>query len=138
MGAAEVLVTCELQAEEISISPRTASRHLLALGLNRRRFMDPDGEANREPQKITARRPGHMVHVDGFSRLAYTEALPDEKAATAIAFMRRARVWFVEAEADRYRVRRRYRPPLTSHVHHRPPPSTRDTRQTVIVRRRWR
>lgn len=32
--------------------------------------------------------------IDGYSRLAYTEALPDEKAATAIAFMHRARVWF--------------------------------------------
>ena len=32
--------------------------------------------------------------VDGFSRLAYTEALPDEKAVTAIGFMHRARVWF--------------------------------------------
>ena len=32
--------------------------------------------------------------VDGFSRLAYTEALPDEKAVTAIGFMHRARVFF--------------------------------------------
>ncbi len=32
--------------------------------------------------------------VDGFSRLAYTEALPDETAATAIAFLRRARGFF--------------------------------------------
>ncbi len=32
--------------------------------------------------------------VDGFSRLAYTEHLPDEKAVTAIAFMVRARVFF--------------------------------------------
>ncbi|MEU7346120.1 IS481 family transposase [Streptomyces bacillaris] len=32
--------------------------------------------------------------IDGFSRLAYTEALPNEKATTAIAFMHRARVWF--------------------------------------------
>jgi hypothetical protein len=31
---------------------------------------------------------------DGFSRLAYTEALPDEKAATAIAFTHRTRAWF--------------------------------------------
>lgn len=31
--------------------------------------------------------------IDGFSRLAYTEALPDEKAATAIAFLHRARAW---------------------------------------------
>jgi hypothetical protein len=32
--------------------------------------------------------------IDGYSRLAYTEALPDEKAATAIAFLHRARTWF--------------------------------------------
>jgi transposase InsO family protein len=32
--------------------------------------------------------------VDGYSRLAYTEALPDEKAVTAIAFLDRARAWF--------------------------------------------
>jgi transposase InsO family protein len=32
--------------------------------------------------------------LDGFSRLAYTEALPDEKTVTAIGFMHRARVWF--------------------------------------------
>jgi transposase InsO family protein len=31
--------------------------------------------------------------VDGYSRIAYTEALPDEKATTAIGFMHRARVW---------------------------------------------
>ena len=119
---------------------RTVSRHLLALGLNRRRFIDPNGDSNRATREITARRPGHMVHidvkkvgripdgggwrahgrgsdraksaerskrktkrggyiylhsaVDGYSRLAYTEALPDEKAATAIAFMHRARAWF--------------------------------------------
>lgn len=32
--------------------------------------------------------------VDGFSRLAYTEALPDEKGATAAAFLARAKVFF--------------------------------------------
>lgn len=32
--------------------------------------------------------------VDGYSRLAYTEALPDERAVTAIGFMHRARAWF--------------------------------------------
>ncbi|GFE07005.1 hypothetical protein Scani_32730 [Streptomyces caniferus] len=41
---------------------------------------------------------GGYVHlhsaVDGFSRLAYTEALPDEKAATAVRFLHRASVWF--------------------------------------------
>ena len=133
-------IAFELQAEGVTISRRTVSRHLLALGLNRRKFIDPDGETNREPRKIIARRPGHMVHVDvkkvgripdgggwrahgrgsdqakaaeqskrktkrggyvylhsaidGYSRLAYTEALSDEKAVTAIAFIHRARAWF--------------------------------------------
>lgn len=32
--------------------------------------------------------------IDGYSRLAYTEALPDEKAITAVAFLDRARAWF--------------------------------------------
>ncbi len=32
--------------------------------------------------------------VDGFSRLAYTEPLADEKGSTAAAFMARAKVWF--------------------------------------------
>lgn len=95
---------------------------------------------NRETQRITAERPGHMIHIDvkkvgripdgggwrvhgkgseqakvvdrtkrrgtrtgyaflhsaidGYSRLAYTEALPDEKAVTAVAFLDRARAWF--------------------------------------------
>ncbi|MGW5587692.1 IS481 family transposase [Streptomyces sp. NPDC003857] len=133
-------IAFELQTGGVTISRRTVSRHLLALGLNHRKFIDPNGQSNREPRKINARRPGHMVHVDvkkvgripdgggwrahgrgseqtknaerrkkksgrggyiylhsavdGFSRLAYTEALPDEKAATAIAFMHRARAWF--------------------------------------------
>src|SRR4051812_26501404 len=32
--------------------------------------------------------------VDGYSRLAYTESLPDEKASTAIGFVHRARAFF--------------------------------------------
>lgn len=32
--------------------------------------------------------------IDGYSRLAYTEALSDEKAATATEFLGRAREWF--------------------------------------------
>jgi transposase InsO family protein len=130
----------ELSAEEHVVSRRTVSRHLADLGLNHRRFIDPSGETNRQPSKIIARRPGHMVHldvkkvgripegggwrahgrdspqakavqrrkrtterggytylhsaIDGYSRLAYTEALSDEKATTAIAFLHRARAWF--------------------------------------------
>jgi transposase len=133
-------IAFELSQQGVIISRRTVSRHLAALGLNRRRFIDPTGQTNRSPQRIIARRPGHMIHVDvkkvahipdgggwrihgkgsaqakavvaatkagtragyvylhtavdGFSRLAYTEALPDEKAITAIGFMHRARVWF--------------------------------------------
>ncbi|BCT74177.1 IS481 family transposase [Sinomonas cyclohexanicum] len=130
----------ELGNEGIRISTRTVSRHLAHLGLNRRRFIDPNGESNREPKRIHARWPGHMVHVDvkkvgripdggghrvhgrgsaqakaaerakakgaragyvylhsavdGHTRLAYTEALPDERAATAIGFVTRAKAFF--------------------------------------------
>jgi hypothetical protein len=35
----------------------------------------------------------HSV-VDGYSRLAYTESLPDEKAKTAVGFLRRAMIFF--------------------------------------------
>lgn len=133
-------IAFELDQRGVKISRRTVSRHLAALGLNRRRFLDPCGDSNRTPRPIIARRPGHMVHVDvkkvgripdgggwrvhgkgspqakavasatkagtragyvylhsavdGFSRLAYTEALADERATTAIGFMHRARLWF--------------------------------------------
>jgi transposase InsO family protein len=133
-------IAFELDAQGISVSRRTVTRHLAHLGLNRRRFIDPIGASNRAPRTITAHHPGHMVHldvkkvgripdgggwrvhgrgsdqakavqrnkntgakagyvylhsaVDGFSRLAYTEALPDEKATTAIEFTRRAKAFF--------------------------------------------
>lgn len=133
-------IALELRADDTAISRRTVTRHLNQLGLNRRRFIDPDGGTNRTSRTSTARWPGHMVHldvnktgripdggrwrfhgrssdqakrvaraktrrtkpgytylhsaIDGFSRLAYTEALPDEKAATAIAFLHRARIFF--------------------------------------------
>ncbi|MBF4478287.1 helix-turn-helix domain-containing protein, partial [Rhodococcus rhodochrous] len=54
----------ELGADGITISVRTVSRHLARLGLNRRKFLDPNGENNRQPRRIIARWPGHMVHVD--------------------------------------------------------------------------
>jgi hypothetical protein len=85
-------ITHELAAGGVVVSVRTVSRLLAHLGLHRRRFLDPTGENNCRSRRIQARRPGHMVHLDvkkvgvipGFSRLAYTEALPDEKARTAI------------------------------------------------------
>lgn len=128
------------QEEDVVISRRTVTRVLAQLGLNRRRFIDPSGESNREPQRIVAERPGHMVHIDvkkvgripdgggwrahgrdspqaravertkqrgtrasyvylhsaidGYTRLAYTEALDDEKGATAAGFLDRAKDWF--------------------------------------------
>jgi transposase InsO family protein len=139
-------ITFDLHAQGEVISRRTVSRHLAALGLNRRRFIDPNGQTNRQSQPIIARRPGHMVHVDvtkvgripdgggwrvhgkgsaqakavgrstaagtragclptlGGRRIlpaAYTEALDDEKAATAIGFIHRARVFFAAHGIDR-------------------------------------
>lgn len=133
-------ITHELAAQGITIHRRTVTRHLATLGLGQRRFLDPTGQSNREPGRITACWPGHMVHldvkkvgripdgggwrihgrdsdqakavdrakdagakagyvylhsaVDGFSRLAYTEPLDDEKGTTAAAFLARAKVWF--------------------------------------------
>jgi transposase len=132
-------ITHELAGDGVTISVRTVSRQLAHLGLNRRRFLDPTGEINRQPRRIHARWPGHMVHldvkkvgvipngggwrihgrgteaakqsvrgrtrggrgrytylhtaIDGFSRVAYTEALPDETARTTIGFTHRARAF---------------------------------------------
>lgn len=47
--------------------------------------------------KITGTRAGYVfLHsaIDGYSRLAYTEHLPDEKVTTTIAFFHRARAFF--------------------------------------------
>ncbi|MFC3962138.1 IS481 family transposase [Nocardia jiangsuensis] len=133
-------IAFELHTQGSEIAVRTVTRQLTHLGLNRRRFIDPNGANNRTPGRIIARWPGHMVHldvkktgqipdgggwrthgkgsdqdkavarakkrrtrarytylhsaVDGFSRLADTEALDDETAATAIGFLFRARVFF--------------------------------------------
>lgn len=133
-------ITFELNEAGVTISRRTVTRLLAQLGLNRRRFIDPNGDLSRQPKTIVAKRPGYMVHVDvkkvgripdgggwrahgrdsdearaaaraktkagkrgyvylhsaidGYTRMAYTEPLPDENAATAVAFVHRARAWF--------------------------------------------
>lgn len=130
----------ELGRRGHDVSVATVGRWLVRLGISRRRDIDPDGSTNRTPGKITARYPGHMVHldvkkvgripdgggwrahgrgsaadkaaqlaktkgaragyvylhsaVDGFSRLAYTEHLPNETAVTTIGFFHRARAFF--------------------------------------------
>ena len=134
-------IAFELEQAATPVSRRTITRLLTQLGLNRRKFIDPNGENNREVKKIVAKRPGHMIHldvkkagripgggwrahgrdspearavarakvrgtrtgyvylhsaIDGHTRLAYTEALENEQAATAIAFLDRAREWFAK------------------------------------------
>ena len=130
----------ELVTHGHEVSLATVGRWLKRLGISRLRDLDPDGSTNRVVGTITARFPGHMVHldvkkvgripdggghrvhgrgsdqhratdrakttgatggyvflhsiVDGYSRLAYTEHLTDEKAATTIAFYSRARAFF--------------------------------------------
>lgn len=125
------LIWIELTDRGYSISQATVGRWLARLGLNRRRWLDVDGEPLRKPGTITARYRGHMVHldvkkvgripegggwrlhgrgnvskrgkvgytylhsaIDGFSRLAYTEPLPDETADTLLGFWRNAEAFF--------------------------------------------
>ncbi|GDY33949.1 IS481 family transposase [Gandjariella thermophila] len=129
------LIVHTLAAEGVTVSSATVGRWLTRLGLNRRGLLDPTGATNRRPRRITARYPGHMVHVDvkkigripdgggwrihgrgspgdraarrqkvgyayfhtaldGYSRLADTEALDNETADTAVGFLARARAFF--------------------------------------------
>lgn len=57
-------ITDELDELEVTINRRTVSRHLTRLGLAQRRFIDPEGDNNRKPGKISAHWLGHMVHLD--------------------------------------------------------------------------
>lgn len=57
-------IAFELEQDGTPVSRRTITRLLAQLGLNRRRFIDPTGETNRESQQIIAARLGHMVHID--------------------------------------------------------------------------
>lgn len=57
-------IAFELHQDGTPVSRRTITRLLAQLGLSHRKFIDPNGEKNREPQKIIAERPGHMVHID--------------------------------------------------------------------------
>ncbi len=140
-------IRTELASHGHQVSLATIGRWLKRLGISRLRDLDPDGSTNRVVGTITARFPGHMVHldvkkvgripdggghrahgrdsaqnrtaqrakiagakagyvflhsiVDGYSRLAYTEHLADEKATTTIGFYSRARVFFRAHGIDR-------------------------------------
>lgn len=133
-------ITLELNQSGVAISVATVTRWLHRIGLHRLDHLDTDGQPLRAPGKITARYPGHMIHVDikkvgripdgggwhvhgrgsdqkravdrvktagaragytylhsaidDYSRLGYTEPLPDETAASAIALLSRARAFF--------------------------------------------
>ena len=45
-------IAFELNYDGIDISRRTVTRHLALVGLHRRRFIDPNGDSNREPRTI--------------------------------------------------------------------------------------
>jgi len=57
-------IALELRGRGHVVSVATVGRWLVRLGINRRRDIDPDGSSNRTAQRITARYPGHMVHLD--------------------------------------------------------------------------
>ncbi len=57
-------IVFELGRQGITIVWRTVSRHLVAPRLNRRRFIDPNGQNIRAPQTIIARPVRHMIPVD--------------------------------------------------------------------------
>jgi hypothetical protein len=44
-------IAYELQVHGTPISRRTVTRYLATIGLDHRRFIDPNGESNRTPQK---------------------------------------------------------------------------------------
>jgi transposase len=51
-------IAFELDQAGTPVNRRTVTRLLAQLGLNRQKFIDPNGEANRTPQRIDAERPG--------------------------------------------------------------------------------
>ncbi len=57
-------ITLELASQGVRISEHTVSRWLARLGINQRRFLDPDDSTSRRPKRIVARYPGHLVHLD--------------------------------------------------------------------------
>ncbi len=57
-------IALELRGRGHVVSVSMVGRWLVRLGISRRRDLDPDGHTNRRGRKITARYPGHMVHLD--------------------------------------------------------------------------
>src|SRR3954449_6369664 len=57
-------ISAELGRRGDPVSTATVGRWLVRLGISRRADLDPDGGNNRVPGRITARYPGHMIHLD--------------------------------------------------------------------------
>src|SRR5450759_2950685 len=57
-------IALELRGRGHVVSVATVGRWLVRLGINLRRDIDPDGSSNRTAGRITARYPGHLVHLD--------------------------------------------------------------------------
>lgn len=57
-------IAFELEQDRAKVARRTIILLLARLGLNRRSFIDPNGETNRTQRRITASRPSHMVHIE--------------------------------------------------------------------------
>ncbi|APE34799.1 hypothetical protein BOX37_13535 [Nocardia mangyaensis] len=55
-------IAFEINETGVQVSRRTVTRIIDCLGLNRRRFIDPNGDANRTSRRILAKRPGHLVN----------------------------------------------------------------------------
>lgn len=50
-------ISFEVHQDGTPVAGRPITRLLAQLGLNQRRFIDSNGETNREPRKIVAERP---------------------------------------------------------------------------------
>ncbi len=101
-------IAFELEQEGVPVSRRTVTRLLGQLRLKKvGRIPDgggwrihgrgsPGARAVERAKKRGTRRGYVYLHsaIDGHTRLAYTEALDDEKGATAAGFLERAKTWF--------------------------------------------
>lgn len=82
-------MSVHIEVEKADRIPDGGGRRAHGRGSNRAK--------NAERSKRATKLDGYVYRhsaVVGYSRLAYTEALPDERAATAVASLYRARAWF--------------------------------------------
>lgn len=83
------LAKCQVMPSQFRTDPDGGGWRIHGRGSDQHRATDR--------AKTTGARASYVyLHsaIDGYSRLAYTEHLPDEKASTAVAFWAGARAWF--------------------------------------------